>query len=87
VGWWGSEDSYKWTDVMTPRILLSYVPGVQADQFRGFWEVRGRRRLWRERRVLGRLLSGLDWDARSAELRTSAIGGHGGVLRCLEGAS
>jgi len=38
VGWWGSEDSYKWTDVMTPRILLSYVPGVQADQFRGFWE-------------------------------------------------
>lgn len=42
VGWWGSEESYTWTDVLTPRILLSYVSGVQADQFRGFWEVRGR---------------------------------------------
>jgi hypothetical protein len=41
VGWWGSEESYTWTDVLTPRILLSYVPGVQADQVRGFWEVRG----------------------------------------------
>jgi hypothetical protein len=40
VGWWGSEESYVYADVETPRLLLPYVAGVDVNQIRGFWQVR-----------------------------------------------